>query len=84
MMNKILVKVMVPTIEGNFEVWVPLNEKASNVIELLIKGVKELSSGIYKPTANPILYNKVTGQPFDTKKTVKENGMQNASEVILV
>ena len=38
-MNKILVKLYVPMIEEQYDVWIPLNKRIYNVINLLIKAV---------------------------------------------
>ena len=41
-MNKVLVKLYVPIIEEQYDIWVPLNRKICNVIKLLIKAYFEM------------------------------------------
>ncbi len=83
-MNKILVKLYVPMIEEQYDVWIPLNKRIYNVINLLIKAVYEFSSGYYQPQKMPNLYDKLTANPFDPNLTVKETSIRNGSEIILL
>ena len=84
MMNKILVKLYVPTIEQQYDIWLPLNRRIHSVIKLLIKMVDEYSDGVYKPIAMPLLYDKLTGEQYDLNLTVKETSIRNGSEIILI
>ena len=43
MKNKVLVKVYVPTIDEEYEVYIPTNETINKVIELIVKSIYELS-----------------------------------------
>ena len=44
-MNKILVKLYVPKLEKQFDIWIPLNKRVYNVITLLVKAVNDFSRG---------------------------------------
>ena len=85
-MNKILVKLYVPTLERNYDIWLPLNKKIGNVILLLVKAISEINREEYKVSEDnlPILYNKLTAIPFDVNLTVKECKIKNGSEIILI
>lgn len=83
-MNKILVKLYVPVIEQQFDLWIPLNRKIYNVISLLIKAVNEFSGGYYKPSKMPVLYDKLTTEPYDMNLYVKETNIRNGTELILI
>ena len=83
-MNKILIKLYVPTIEEQFEIWIPINRRIYTVIELLIKAIKELSSGYYEPMEYTLLYDKDTGVAFDINDTVKDANIRNGDELILI
>ena len=83
-MNKVLVKLYVPLLEEQYDIWLPLNKKISNVINLLIKAVNEFSGGYYNPTTMPVLYNKLTGRPYEMGLTVKASDIKNGAEIILV
>ena len=64
-MDKVLVKVYVPMLEGIYDVWIPSNKKIYEIIVLLVKAIYELTEGDYSPKNTPTLYDKITAQEFD-------------------
>ena len=83
-MNKVLVKLYVPILEQQYDVWIPLNKNVYNIIHLLVKAINEFSDGYYNPTKMPILYNKVTSLPYDLNINIKEANICNGTEIILI
>lgn len=83
-MNKILIKLYVPIIEQQFDLWIPLNRRIYNVINLLIKAVNEFSGGYYKPNKMPVLYDKLTAEPYDLNLFVRDTNIRNGTELILI
>ena len=84
-MNKIIVKIILPRIDKQYDVWVPINKKLYTVILLLIKGINELNDGIYKEEENtPILYNRATGEYYDFNMTIQDTNIKNGTELILI
>lgn len=83
-MNKVLVKLYVPILEQQYDIWFPLNKKIYNVIILLSKAVNELEEGYYQPDEMPILYNRSTGDAYDINLKVHETDIRNGTEIILI
>lgn len=83
-MDKIIVKLYVPTIEKEFDVWIPVQKRIYNVIYLLTKAVNELTNGNYKPKQMPNLYDKLTAKPYNINLSIKESTIRNGSEIILI
>jgi len=83
-MNKVLVKLYVPIIEQQYDVWIPINKKVYKVINLLTKTVNDLCGGCYNPENMPMLYDKSTGKQYDINLNVKENKIKNGTEIILI
>ena len=83
-MNKIIVKLYVPKIDKEYDVFIPTNKRISMVISLLVKAINELSNGSFLPTTMPMLYNKITAKPYDVNITIKESDIRNGSELILI
>lgn len=83
-MNKVLVKLYVPTIGKEYDVWIPLNRRIYNVIKLLVKAIKEFTNGEYNPSKLPVLYNKKIAQPYDINLTIGESTIRNGTEIILI
>ncbi len=82
--NKILIKLYVPVIEQDYDVWIPLNKSIYNIINLLMKGIKEFSDELDNPTHMLNLYDKLTGEKYDINKMVKDTSIRNGSEIILI
>ena len=84
MTNKVLVKLYVPMIEEQYDVMLPLDKKIDDIINLLVKAVKEFSDGYYQPKKRPILYDKITAEPYNLSLKVKSSGIRNSTELILL
>ncbi len=82
--NKILVKLYVPLIEIEHYVWLPINKKIYEIIDLLVKSINDLVGGYYVPSSTPLLYDKQTAKPYDINLDVKKNKIKNGSEIILI
>ena len=83
-MNKVLVKLNVPLLEKEYDIWLPLNKKISNVIVLLVKDVNEFCGGYYTPKEMPLLYDKITGYAYNVNLTIKDANIKNGTEIILI
>lgn len=83
-MNEVLVKLYVPTIGEQYDIWLPVNKKIHTIITLLVKSVNELTKGYYLPNKMPYLYDKETVKAFDINLKVIETGIRNGSELILI
>ena len=83
-MSKIIIKLFVPKIDREYDVFIPTNKRISSVIALLVKAINELSNGSFSPSQMPMLYNKITAQSYDINMTIKESDIRNGSELILI
>ena len=85
MNNKILIEVIVPLLEENFEIYIPVNKRISTVIKLIEKSLNEITNGYY-PTQkeNLVIIDEESGSVFDVNLTVKESKMINGSKIILI
>lgn len=84
MNDEVLVKLYIPTIEEQYDIWIPINKKIYTVIELLVKAVKELTKGYYKPSKLPYLYDKATAKVFDINSKVIDTDIKNGTELIMI
>lgn len=83
-MNKILIEVYVPTIEKRYDILLPINKKVKSVIILLSKAIKELTDGAYIIKNNSFLCDKTSGMIYNPEAIIKESGLKNGSEVLLI
>ena len=82
--NKVLVKVFLPKIDKEYDVWIPLNKKVYNIITLLTKGINELNNNIYQTKELPIIYNRATGEHYDINSIIQETNIKNGTELIMI
>ena len=83
-MNKVLVKLYIPVIEEQYDVWLPKSKRIYNVILLLLKGLNELTKDAYNTENLPILYNKLTGKKYNINDKVQDTDITNGTEIILI
>lgn len=83
-MNKMLVNIKVPALDESYDFWLPITKKIYRIILLLVKIINQESGGYYKPTTMPLLYDKITMKEYDINLTVKDNGIKNGAELILI
>ncbi len=84
MRNKILIEVYVPLIEKEFDVLVPVNKKIRNVTRLINSTINDLSNGSWPNNKKVRLFNRINGVLLETKLNVKEAGLVNGSQVVLI
>lgn len=83
-MNKVLVKIIFPKIDKQYDVWLPVNKKVYDAINLLIKGVNELNDGIYQTKEMPSLYNKMSGECYALNIKIEDTNIKNGTELVLI
>lgn len=84
MKNKILVQVVVPDIEEEYNVFIPVNKKVGNVAILLSKAIQEMTNNIYVENNKNGIYNSDTGELLPTDAMIRETSIRNGSRIILM
>lgn len=82
--NKIFIKLYVPKMDLQYDIFLPLNKQIYDIILLLVKAINEFSGGYYNPKDIPMLYDRLTAKPFDVNLTVIESTIRNGTELILI
>ena len=84
MKNKILVKVYVPSIDEEYEVYIPVNETINKVLELILKSVSELSDDNLDLNQKHYLLDPDTSLTYDNSNIVRDTNIKNSKKIILV
>ena len=84
MENKVLIKLYIPEIDKVFDVFLPINKKIGNVIDLLDKAVLELSNGAFKGDFHTELINAYTGKTYEPDSLLKDTDIRNNTKLILL
>lgn len=82
-MNKILITLVVPMIDKEYDLFIPISKKVYIAKKLLMEAVNELSEGHYPIKDKCILLSNV-GIPFDDNKTIKESQIKNGDRIIMI
>ena len=82
--NKILIELIVPLLGESYEMYIPINKRVSQVIQLIEKSLKELTNGYYPNKESSVIIDAESGNVFDINITVKESKMINGSKIILI
>ena len=83
-MKKYLVDVYLPAAGKHLDVFLPAGKQIGEVIRLLVTLAEQLSSGSYKGTADAMLLNAESGEPYCVTTTVEDAGIRNAAHLILI
>ena len=82
--NKVLVSVSVPKLENKYDIYIPINRKIHNVIEMIKNSLYQLSQGSFDVNANYVLYNMENGLVYDMNILVRDSNIRNGSKIILL
>ncbi len=82
--NKILVVLNVPEIDEVFDLYIPVNRKVGNIIELLKKLIDDVTDNSYEITDSVCLYSKQNGLKYDNNSLVYDTDIRNGSGLILM
>lgn len=83
-MNEVLVKLYVPMVDEQYDIWIPLDKKIHTIIKLLVKSVNEFTKGYYTPSKMPYLYDKITAKAFDINLKLIQTEIRNGTELIMI
>ena len=84
MNDKVDVCLLVPEIDEQFDIFLPINKKIGTIIKLLNKAVNELSNGLYPISNNNKLYNVVTRQVYEANILLYNTDIRNGTRLILI
>lgn len=84
MKNKVLVKLLVPEIDMHYDVYLPINKKIGNIINLLNEAVVELSNGEFMSSYQNSLINGITNENYMPDKQLIETDIRNGTVLILL
>ena len=84
MNNKVLVSLIVPSIEERYNVFIPVNKKTLEIIFLLNKAINDMTNGYFPLNSNLSLINAETGVVYNVDNTVMENNILNDTRLILI
>ena len=83
-MKKYLVDVYLPAAGKHYDVYLPAGKQIGEATQLLVSIAESLSGGSYRGTADSLLLNANSGEPFNRSDTVYDAKIRNSSKLILI
>lgn len=84
MMNKVLVRLIVPSLNNSYDIFIPVNEYIWKVTKLMVKSVSDLSRIDLDITKKYALINQTTGKMYGINEKIIETDIRNATELVLL
>lgn len=82
--NKVFVRLEVPEIDRNFDVYLPVNKKIGNITNLLSQAVSEITSGDFIISSESKLYNKSSMEMYSPDMLLLNTTIRNGTILVLV
>lgn len=82
-MNKLLISIEVPSIEQNYDLFIPINKKMGTIKKYVIKSIHELSGGILLEKQYSF-FDIDTGIKYQNNVYVRDSGIKNGARIIIV
>lgn len=84
MKNKILVKVIVPEVDSEFDIFIPVNELVWKIKKLVSKCISDLTSSNFDFSREYVFINPKTNMIYKENDTILNTDIRNSSELILI
>ena len=81
--NKVYIKLKVPEIDEEYDIYLPVNKKMGNIINLLNEAVNELTFGEISITPNCRLYNEKTLESYSPDVLLLNTNIRNGTILVL-
>lgn len=82
-MNRVLVKLYVPQLEKQYDVWIPVNKTVLGVLLSLIKGIDSLNKVFLEEKYIPNIYNKENSEIYNFSSKIIDTNIRNGTELII-
>lgn len=83
MENKVLVKLYLPELEIDFDIYLPISKRIGNIINLIIKAINEMGY-YYNTDKTKSLYSRNTGEKYLINSLLYDTNIRNGSELVLL
>ena len=84
MNNKVLIKLIMPELDRNFDLFIPVNDVIWKIKRLTVKCVSDITGVELDPKAEYILMNKEDNRIYNNNEIVINTNIRNGSELILI
>ena len=83
-MDKILIDVLLPAANRNFEIYIPLDLKFYEITLMISKVISELSNGLFISNDDSILCERSTGDILNINMSPRDLNLKNGAKLMLL
>lgn len=80
---KILVKIYIPEMEENYEMYIPINKTVSQVLILVNQLINNITTGVYPIKQCIKLYNRRTFEEYRYDSVIRNTNIRNGTELVI-
>ena len=73
----------VPILDKKYEMFVPIDRRIHDLVDILAKSIPELKEDYYKDN-KPNIYSKSTGKMYDQNLVIKNSNIKMGTRLILI
>lgn len=84
MKNKVLIQLIVPNIDEQYDLFLPVNIKIGEALKLIEKSLKDLNDGLYIIDGKKSLYDCSNGTIYNINDLIIHTNIRNGSKLMLV
>ncbi len=85
MINKFLITIIIPTIELEFDLYIPNNKKIGTIKKNVLSAVADLSDGFFVETIHTVKFvNKFDSTEYANDILVKDSSIKNGDKIIIL
>ena len=84
MNNKVLIKLIMPEFDTNYDLFIPVNEVVWKLKKLILKSVQDLGGVSINGNVEYILLNKDNSRIYNNNEIVVNTDIRNGTELILM
>ena len=84
MKNKVLIHILVPELDENFDIFIPVNELIWKIKKLLLKSISDITGVPLNNEYEYVLLNKDTNRIYQSNEQVINTDIRNGTEIFII
>ncbi len=82
MNNKVLIKLIVPSLDKSYDLFIPVNETIYKIKKLILESLNDIDTNMLN--VSYVLINKINSRVYNNKEIVINTDIRNATELMLL
>ena len=82
MNNKVLIKLIVPSLDESYDLFIPVNETIYKIKKLILESLNDIDTNMLN--VSYVLINKINSRVYNNKEIVINTDIRNATELMLL